>query len=379
MPAADRHTILIVDDNPKNLQLLGNILKENDYRLEFATSGQEALEWLDEQMFDLVLLDIMMPEMDGFEVCRSIRLNPDLSDMPVIFLTARTDKESIVAGFDAGAQDYISKPFDMRELLSRVKTHLELKISREKLKEINVLLEEKVKERTLELEQANMQLSNLDLAKTEFLNLIGHEIRTPLNGIIGPMELIKIDYTDKELVKMLNLISESVERLEKFALEALLITNIRTGKQPIEVAPFLLVDLLNELQVKIKSLTQKSNTSIVIDVPVDQVIKADYILVMTCIETLVEQILLHTSEIGILKFSSCTVEGGDALCISDSREVFTNGFLSSMDELFKTNGEHIDTNLGIGMVLVSLIMEAHSGTISMKNIRGRGASLVLKF
>lgn len=379
MPSSEKQTILIVDDNPRNLQLLGNILRENNYNLEFATSGKEALEWLDEKKFDLVLLDIMMPEMNGYEVCRYIKQDPAMADMPVIFLTARTDKDSLVEGFDAGAQDYISKPFDMKELLLRVRTHLDLKLSREKLQEMNLLLEEKVKERTLELEIANRQLSGLDHAKTEFINLIGHELRTPLNGIIGPMELIRIDYRDEELLKMLGLITESVERLEKFALDALLITNLRTGKQDLNIHPFLLRDLLDELRVRLTPLVEKTNTAIEIDIPGDAIINADYKLIFTCIEKLVEQALMQINDKGTLLFSLCSFEERPELCISDSRRVFTDAFLSSMDELFETGGEYFDTNLGIGMVLVNLILKAHNASISMKNIEGRGASLVLKF
>ena len=296
MPSSEKQTILIVDDNPRNLQLLGNILRENNYNLEFATSGKEALEWLDEKKFDLVLLDIMMPEMNGYEVCRYIKQDPAMADMPVIFLTARTDKDSLVEGFDAGAQDYISKPFDMKELLLRVRTHLDLKLSREKLQEMNLLLEEKVKERTLELEIANRQLSGLDHAKTEFINLIGHELRTPLNGIIGPMELIRIDYRDEELLKMLGLITESVERLEKFALDALLITNLRTGKQDLNIHPFLLRDLLDELRVRLTPLVEKTNTAIEIDIPGDAIKNADFKLMFTWFEKLVRQALMQIND-----------------------------------------------------------------------------------
>jgi len=91
-------TILMVDDNPKNLQLLGNTLRNEGYQLEFATNGPTALAWLEKKNFDLVLLDIMMPEMSGFEVCERIRSNPNNSDLPVIFLTAKNRKESILQG-----------------------------------------------------------------------------------------------------------------------------------------------------------------------------------------------------------------------------------------------------------------------------------------
>src|SRR3972149_2489957 len=125
--------ILAVDDNPKNIQVLGNLIKNENYKVEFALNGKSALEWLQRREFDLVLLDVMMPEIDGFEVCRRIKQDPVLRHIPIIFITARDDEESIVSGFKSGAVDYITKPFKRNELLSRVSTHLELKKAREEI------------------------------------------------------------------------------------------------------------------------------------------------------------------------------------------------------------------------------------------------------
>jgi len=120
--------ILIVDDNPQNLQVLGRLLQESKYEIEFATNGEAALEWLNTRQFDLILLDINMPGMNGFEVCRRIRSNPDMNNVPVIFLSAESERESILKGFELGAQDYVTKPFDSRELLVKVRTHLALNL-----------------------------------------------------------------------------------------------------------------------------------------------------------------------------------------------------------------------------------------------------------
>lgn len=132
--------ILIVDDTPKNLQVLGNLLQNNEYEVEFATNGKGALEWVNEAGFDLILLDIMMPEMDGYEVCRRLKSDNKTKEIPIIFLTARTDTESIVKGFNLGAADYVSKPFNKEELLVRITTQLSLKKSKEELVDKNRLL-----------------------------------------------------------------------------------------------------------------------------------------------------------------------------------------------------------------------------------------------
>jgi phosphoserine phosphatase RsbU/P len=127
-------SILIVDDNVKNLQVLGGFLKIDGHSVEFALDGISALRWLDKKKFDLILLDIMMPGMDGYEVCSLIKKNPLIREIPVIFITAKTDSESIVKGFEAGAVDYITKPFIQSELIVRVKTQLSISLSNEKIR-----------------------------------------------------------------------------------------------------------------------------------------------------------------------------------------------------------------------------------------------------
>lgn len=118
--------VLIVDDVPDNIQVAMNFLKEEPYNLSFATRGQEALALMKTHEYDLILLDIMMPEMDGYEVCRRIKAEPRLQDIPIIFVTAKVDVDSISQGFRAGAVDYLCKPFHAEELLARVNTHLSL-------------------------------------------------------------------------------------------------------------------------------------------------------------------------------------------------------------------------------------------------------------
>ena len=143
-----KHTILIVDDYPKNLQILAALLYENNYNVEVASSGKNAIKWLDNTTFDTILLDIMMPELDGFETCKIIKSNPKYEHIPIIFLTAKNDIDSIEKGFDVGGVDYITKPFNQKELLIRIKTQIELKTSKDKLINVNNWLNDKVEEKT---------------------------------------------------------------------------------------------------------------------------------------------------------------------------------------------------------------------------------------
>ena len=139
--------ILIIDDIVDNIKVAMNILEEDSYNLSFATRGEEALTILKQvsTQFDLILLDIMMPGLDGFEVCRRIKEAPQYKDIPIIFLTAKTDVDSITQGFSLGAVDYISKPFHAEELLARVKTHTQLYRAKQILQEHNIALQSKIR------------------------------------------------------------------------------------------------------------------------------------------------------------------------------------------------------------------------------------------
>ncbi len=127
------HSILVVDDSPLNLKLLSTVLEGQGYDVAMVQNGKDAFLYLESEKPDLILLDIMMPEMDGYEVCLELKKKPDLKWIPVIFLTAKTEIEDIVKGFESGGVDYITKPFNSHELLARVKTHIQLKNAREEI------------------------------------------------------------------------------------------------------------------------------------------------------------------------------------------------------------------------------------------------------
>jgi len=148
----DSPLVLIVDDSPTNLDVLVHTL-ERDYRLGIAKSGQKALNYVRREMPDLILLDIMMPEMNGFEVCERLKAEPAFQKIPVIFITALDDIERKTRGFEIGAVDYITKPFIAEEVRARVRTHLALKSSQEKLVAQNAILSETVAQRTAELQE----------------------------------------------------------------------------------------------------------------------------------------------------------------------------------------------------------------------------------
>jgi two-component system, sensor histidine kinase and response regulator len=129
----EKVTVLVVDDNQENLKVVSNLLKEKKYKIALAEDGLNALKILNSNKIDLILLDIMMPDMDGFEVCKRIKEQDETRDIPIIFLTARTDTDDIVKGFRMGGVDYITKPFKKEELHARVNSQIQLKLAKDHL------------------------------------------------------------------------------------------------------------------------------------------------------------------------------------------------------------------------------------------------------
>lgn len=128
-------TLLLVDDNKENLKVLGSILRQFGFKMAFAGNGRDAIDIVESTAIDLILLDIMMPEMDGYEVCKYLKSIKKYRDIPIIFLTAKTETDDIITAFEVGGVDYVVKPFRKEELICRINTHLELKYSREILKQ----------------------------------------------------------------------------------------------------------------------------------------------------------------------------------------------------------------------------------------------------
>ena len=231
-------TIMVVDDNPANLKLLEDMLWQQGHEVLSFPRGRLALAEAARNPPDLILLDINMPEMNGYEVCERLKSTAEGSSVPIIFLSAMTEMQDKVKAFQAGAADYISKPFQVEEVLARVETHLKVHDLQRALKLQNEHLEETVAARTHELAEANRRLTILDQSKNDFLNLISHELRTPLNGLLGVGALVmeRISSTEKD-AGLQGLFERSSRRILSIMDDAMLLTEIDVNKEQFESIP----------------------------------------------------------------------------------------------------------------------------------------------
>jgi signal transduction histidine kinase len=205
MEMSERPTVLVVDDNRLNIDLLVDVLKD-DYKLLVALNGVSALDIIHNVLPDIVLLDIMMPEMDGYEVCRRLKSDERTGQIPVIFITAKSQSEDEAKGLALGAVDYITKPVNPAIVQARIKTHLALYNQ-------NRELEEKVHNRTLELEKSKEKADEASRAKSAFLANISHELRTPLNHIMGLSSLLLEIDTDPERLELIRPLHDGAAQL----------------------------------------------------------------------------------------------------------------------------------------------------------------------
>ncbi|QGY47612.1 response regulator [Maribellus comscasis] len=379
--------ILAVDDNIKNIQVVGSILKESNHIVGFAFDGNQAINLLNNSSdYDLILLDINMPGLNGYDTCKEIRKIKDYKDVPIIFLTALSETENLVRGFEAGGQDYITKPFNAQELMARVQTHIELKYSKEQLKDANKILEKRVEKRTEqlqkannELQRANEELQNLDQVKADFLKLISHEINTPLNGIIGFTNILKEELVDHKFYKMLDYLDSSAKRLERFSRLSLLVTEFRTNKRTVLPALVETLPIVNEILDLLKKNIEDKNIRIVKKLYATH-FYADPSLIKLCIERMITNAVRYTFSGSTVTILAEQMDNSVLLQFIDEGIGFPSKILENPFRLFNVGLEHLDEDKGISLALTKLIMDAHNGKIVIGNNKNpKGAKVGLFF
>jgi len=354
-------TILIVDDNKKNLQVLGSVLHENQYRVAMAKDGPSALRLVKKKNPDLIILDIMMPDMDGFEVCERLKEDPETKEIPIIFLTAKTELEDIVKGFTLGGVDYITKPFKREELLVRVKNHVELVNSK----------------RIIE-KQAN-ELRAANATKDIIFSVISHDLRDALGSFKEFANLV----TDPRM----NLSTEDMEEFfvflkEKASATFELLENLlwwsRSQRKLLhpKLRQFGISKAVDEAMLVFIEQAEKKGVAIDNQISSDAQVVADYDHTQTILKNLISNSIKYSNSDKSVTISLEEKEDSVMVSFKDQgigieKEHLPNLFDSlNYHSTFGTDGEK---GSGIGLVLCKELIQLNRGSINVESTYGEGS------
>jgi len=361
--------IMIVDDNPANLKLLEDMLTQREHKVRSFPLGRLALAAALKSPPDLILLDINMPEMNGYEVCERLKSTGKLSNIPVIFLSALNETQDKVNAFRSGAVDYVSKPFQFEEVHARVETHLKLHDLQRALKLQNERLEETVAARTRDLAQANERLTILDHSKNEFLTLISHEFRTPLFGLLGVGESILSGMPSTEENNQLQeLFQRSRRRILSILDDALLLTQIDVSGERFRSGP---VSLSVVLSRAIGSVTEfaESRKVILAPAPADlDVVVGDEDLLVRAFHALIETAVKFSVEGETVRLSRGVVADSIMITIESHGRTIPGPDVAKFFDLFSI-GEAITPSgdLGLSAPVAYRILGLFGASVSVAN------------
>ncbi len=348
--------ILIVDDTPANIVALSSILRDEGYRIRVAETGKMAIRSIKIKVPDLILLDIRMPGLNGFETLEEIRKISSATLVPVIFISADQEIESRLKGFSMGAVDYISKPFHAREVVSRVKNHMRT----DRLQK--------------ELEQKYSRLIEVEKLRDDLVHMMVHDMRSPLQGILGSLYVL-IESSNDSLTEghmnILTIAKESTQRLCNMVTDLLNISRLENNKFPLDLEKVYIE------KVVIKALTILGTAgveTVKVDISPELIVECDPILVQRIVENLVSNALKFNISSGEVKLKAYKLEDKLQLEVIDQG----NGIIEESKEmLFEKFSQDKDGKriggAGLGLSFCKLAVEAHTGTIGAENTEEGGA------
>jgi two-component system, sensor histidine kinase and response regulator len=359
-------SILIIDDNKENLKVVSNFLKAEGYQIALSLNARDGLQILEENDIHLILLDIMMPEVDGYTFCRQIKSISHLKDTPVIFLTAKTETSDLVEGFKAGGVDYITKPFHKAELIARVETHLALSRAKNKI-----------------LAQAE-QIKKINRTKDRLYSVIAHDIKSPFANISMLISTIAEGYLKpgtEEFTEILQSINNSTK--ETYALLENLLQWTRSQTGDLDLAPenIQLSDLITNVIRFLLPNAKKKNIDLGQELEEGLFVFADKMTMQSVLQNLLTNAIKFTPEAG-----NVTVKGkteGNQVVIS----VQDNGIGMNAEQLdklfvdgqhFTTHGTNNEKGSGLGLLLVKEFINRNKGEISVTSEAGNGTTFIIR-
>jgi signal transduction histidine kinase len=380
-PQARNASVLIVDDTIYNIQLLSLMLIRQGYKVYQATSGLEALDKVNEQLPDIILLDIRMPDINGYEVCTRLKSNPITKDIPIIFISSIEEPSEKVEAFSVGGVDYISKPFQLIEVLARIETHLRLCSLQKKLQEQNeqLQLSAEVLSRSLKHERELSQM------KTDFISVVSHEFRTPLTTIQSASELLEYyEWTKEEKVEQLHQIQSEVKHMTALMEDVLFLSRSNTNKAKINLTKFDLLSFISQfLRQMQRTFAQEytlnssiyissSNTSIENlhfqnDLPT-LIVKMDEKLLRQILTNLLTNAIKYSPHNKIVDFQLTVEQDQVIFVISDHGIGIPDEDLEHLFGAFH-RGKNVGIlpGTGLGLSIVKNCIDIHDGSISVES------------
>ncbi|MDP4266715.1 MAG: hybrid sensor histidine kinase/response regulator [Bacteroidota bacterium] len=362
--AEKQFNILVVDDNLTNLQVLGVILNEADYSVGIATSGEQALSILKNSYdYDLVLLDINMPGMNGYDTCIAIKAIDKLKDMPVIFLTAYNDINSIVKGFESGAIDYVTKPFNSKELLVRVNTQLQLKQKNEQLKEYSLKLEK------------------LNATKDKFFSIISHDLKNPLYSIVGSVKYIHEilqKYRIDEINEMIEIIDHSAKESYSLLENLMEWAKSQTGNIKFEPLYLPLLNIVNRSVDLVSTHASLKNIKIINNVSDNIVVYADEYMLESVMRNLLTNAVKYSYKSGIININAIKRDNKVEISIVDAGIGISDNIKNKLFKIDADNcslpGTAEEKGTGLGLIICAEFIEKHRGKISVESEESKGST-----
>jgi len=361
MGREDVPNIIVVDDTPANLQLLTGMLKERGYKVRPVPSGKLALQAAKKDPPDLILLDIMMPEMDGYEVCERLKADERLREIPVIFISALNETMDKIRAFGVGGVDYVTKPFQFEEVNARVSTHLELQRQRRKLKE------------------NYEQLRRLEEFRDNLVHMIVHDLRNPLAGISGFLDLAldlgKETLTENGLEYLQTAMRSTAEVMD--LVNAVLdVSKMEAGEMRLHLAECDLVRIAADLMSGMQSL--KEAREMILDAPpAPLTVVADGGLILRVIQNLLGNALKFTPSDGWIRLGIEPDESHVRVTVRDNGPGIPPEYHGRIFEKFgqveaRANRQKYST--GLGLTFCKLAVEAHDGSIGVESEVGKGST-----
>ncbi|MCP4700202.1 MAG: response regulator [Gammaproteobacteria bacterium] len=384
----DGHKILVVDDRLDNLHLISGYLEEAGAEIMVAHNGKDGLAKARLGRPELILLDVMMPDMDGFEVCRQLKQSPELVEMPVIFLSALGEIENKIHGFEAGGVDYLEKPFQKAELLARVRTHLALCIAHRELAGKNVELTKKNadlqaeiirrKQAEQSLTQAKKAAEAANRAKSAFLANMSHELRTPLNAIQGFAQIMEMDNTlADEHRHSIQGIRHGGDYLLTLINDILDLAKIEAGRFELFPVAWNTESFFRELNEMFRLQAAQKNISFCYNSlnPLPRVLYCDDKRLRQIAMNLLSNAVKFTDQ-GKVTLCTDVAENRLILEVTDTGTGISPEMLNTIFESFQQGGNSLQKiqGTGLGLSITRKLVETMGGEISVQSTPGAGST-----